>query len=225
MSLFKRKGARAIRLSVNSRGQVRVTMPFWVPYEAGARFAQSRADWIESQLGTYRSLLSHGQLIGKMHHLEFSAADTAKISSRVTPSAVRVTHPAAVQSSDPAVQAAANRASIRALRSQAELLLPNRLKGLAMMHGFTFRSVQVKQLRGRWGSCDAQSNIVLNLYLMQLPWELIDYVLIHELTHTNILRHGPDFWTAMRQVLPEVQTLRSAIRAYQPVVQSGEVAA
>ncbi len=106
------------------------------------------------------------------------------------------------------------------MRLQAEQLLPNRLASLAGTHGFEYGSISVKQLKGRWGSCDHQKNITLNLFLMQLPWELIDYVLLHELTHTNILRHGPDFWRAMEAVLPAVKNARKTLRAYQPVLYS-----
>jgi hypothetical protein len=53
---------------------------------------------------------------------------------------------------------------------------------------------------------------------MQLPWQLIDYVLLHELTHTTILRHGPDFWRALEAVLPNARVLKKAMREYQPIL-------
>ena len=53
---------------------------------------------------------------------------------------------------------------------------------------------------------------------MQLPWELIDYVILHELTHTVVLRHGPDFWSALARVDSKVDNHRKAIRAYQPTL-------
>ena len=223
VSLQKRKGAKTIRLSVTPHGQVRVTMPFWVPFEAGLQFARSRASWLQSQLENHHSLLSSGQLIGKMHRLALIPSVRAdKITSRVTPSDIKITFPIAMGADHPEVQATASRASVRAMRTQADLLLPNRLKGLAMMHNFSYTSVQIKQLRGRWGSCDSHQNIVLNLFLMQLPWDLIDYVLIHELTHTEIMRHGPDFWDAMQRVLPEAKALRKEMRSYRPAVQGIE---
>jgi predicted metal-dependent hydrolase len=55
---------------------------------------------------------------------------------------------------------------------------------------------------------------------MQLPWELIDYVLLHELVHTNVLRHGPDFWDALSEVLPEVKARKKALRNHRPVLVS-----
>jgi predicted metal-dependent hydrolase len=219
VSLYKRRGAHTIRLSVNSRGEVRVTQPYWLPYAAGLEFARSRQAWISENLIKRVADLTSGQLIGKTHHLLFEASPTViKASSRVNGGIVRVTHPAACRTTDPSVQQVAQKASIRALRDEAEAMLPDRLATLAKMHGFTYRSVQVKRLTGRWGSCDAQQNIVLNLFLMQLSWDLIDYVLLHELTHTNILRHGPDFWRAMERVLPTVQIRRKAMRQHHPAV-------
>jgi len=80
--------------------------------------------------------------------------------------------------------------------------------------------VRIKRLSSRWGSCDSHQNIVLNLYLMQLPWECIDYVLLHELTHTQILRHGAPFWDAMGKLLPNLAAIRKQMRGYHPVLQS-----
>lgn len=217
--LYKRKGARSIRLSVTSKGAVRVTMPHWVPYEAGVTFAKSRRSWILEHRETRSRPLVHGQAIGKSHRLIFEKTPTAtKVATRVTAATIYVTYPAAHDSADGHVQTSAEKASIRALRAQAEASLPERLRQLAAHYGFEYRSVQIKQLKGRWGSCDTRKNIVLNLFLMQLPWELIDYVLLHELTHTEIMRHGPEFWSAMERVLPSVQQARKAMRSHRPVV-------
>jgi predicted metal-dependent hydrolase len=119
-----------------------------------------------------------------------------------------------IEPSDASVQAAARKASIRALRSEATLLLPPRLAELAQRHGFSYGEVSVKPLKTRWGSCDQAGNITLNIFLMQLPWHLIDYVLLHELTHTRIMRHGPPFWEAMEHLLPNVTAIRKEMREH-----------
>lgn len=220
VTLQKRKGARSIRLSVAPGGTIKVSMPHWLPYQAGVKFALSKADWLQTQLQkqpTYK--LSHGQPVGKSHHLYFATDPHAvNVSTRVRGSEVRITHPAHIQPGHRDVQAAAERAATRALRSQAEQLLPQRLRSLAESHGFSFKSVGVKRLTGRWGSCDQSQNIVLNLFLMQLPWHLIDYVLLHELTHTKAMNHGEDFWSEFEKHLPAAKKLRKEIKQYQPVV-------
>lgn len=218
VTIYKRRGSRNLRLSITSTGKVRVTIPAWVAYGAGLAFAQSRQGWINEQRQP-RTVLETGQAVGKSHHLEFVAVPgAAKVTSRVVGTAVVVRYPADQTPGIPAVQKIAVEAGIRALRHQAEQLLPQRLVQLAVHHGFTYRGVTVKRLKGRWGSCDQYGNIVLNLFLMKLPWELIDYVLLHELTHTRVLRHGPDFWQSMAAVSPQAKALRKQLRDHQPVM-------
>ncbi len=220
ITIYKRKSNRSLRLSLSPTGEVRVTIPAWAPYSVGLNFAKSRQAWIISQRQPLR-LLSGGQAIGKAHHLHFKTGPTVvKVSSRVSTGEVTVTYPQSLDIISPAVQKTAQAACVRALRIQAEQLLPQRLASLATAHDFSYQSVSVKRLKSRWGSCDHQQNIVLNLYLMQLPWEYIDYVLLHELTHTQVLRHGPDFWQAMEQVAPQAKRLRKALHDYQPVLDS-----
>ena len=220
VTVHKRKNSRYLRLSLAPSGKVRVSIPAWAPYSAGLKFAKSRQAWIRQQHKPVRQL-SQGQAVGKAHHLEFVPKPAAaKVASRVYDTTIVVSHPAMAEPASPEVQQVANEAAVRALRIQAEQLLPQRLATLASAHGFTYNSVSAKRLKGRWGSCDQQGNIVLNLFLMQLPWELIDYVLLHELTHTRILRHGPDFWQAMQAVLPKAKQLRKTVHDYQPVINS-----
>jgi len=155
--------------------------------------------------------------VGKAHHLHFIAQhNLIKPTSRVTSSEVLVRYPSSLVVNDQIVQKVATAASMRALRTQAEQLLPQRLRSLALQHDLTYKSVAVRQLKSRWGSCDHTGHIVLNIFLMQLPWDLIDYVLLHELTHTEILRHGPDFWQMLEKYLPTAKQRRKEIKKYQP---------
>lgn len=220
VSIYKRRASRSLRLSISPAGEVRVSIPSWAPYSAGLNFARSKYDWIVSQRKP-RQLLAEGQPVGKAHHLRFAAKPgLARPSGRVVPGAVLVSYPPELTVDDPTVQKAARDASIRALRAQAKQLLPQRLAKLAETHGFSYASVTIKQLKSRWGSCDQDKAIVLNLFLMQLPWEYIDYVLLHELMHTRIMRHGPGFWEAMTELQPDSKALRKRLHEYQPVLDS-----
>lgn len=220
VKLYKRKGSRSLRLSVSLAGEVRVSIPYWLPYDAGARFASTKVDWIQARLKERTvTVLTDGQAIGKSHHLTFiNDPAVSRITARVQGPQIRITHPDYLPFDDPEVQVIAERAAIRALRVQADRLLPQRLQSLAAIHGFSYKSSTVKRLSSRWGSCDNETNIILNIYLIQLPWELIDYVVLHELTHTRALNHGPDFWSEFEKHLPDARKLRRQIKQFRPIV-------
>ena len=101
------------------------------------------------------------------------------------------------------------------LRSRAKATLPSRLQWLARQNGLTYRSVKINSSTGRWGSCSARKDINLSYYLMLLPARLVDYVLLHELTHTCIMNHSEAFW-AMLDRLTDGQsfTLRKELKSF-----------
>lgn len=219
VQLVKRAGSRSLRLSVTSNG-VRVSMPHWTPFSAGQAFAASHADWIRTEQAklSYTELES-GQRIGKMHNLRFEQIlNSRPATSRVTGTEIVVRMKPGEHIEDSAVQKRAYAAAIRALKREAERLLPPRLQTLAEKHGKNYSSVGVKQLKRRWGSCDSHQVITLNLFLMELPWDYIDYVMQHELAHTVEMNHGPRFWKVLTDMNPRAKDLSRQLRKHQPTV-------
>ena len=219
VTLYKRRGNRSIRLSVGAGGEIRVSLPYWLPYAAGEQFARSKVSWILEHGQPAAAHLQHGQAVGKAHRLHIvPSAQATRITTRLKQNEIEISHPLSYASSSPAVQQAAKSASIRALRKEAEQLLPIRLRQLADLSGFSYHSVGVKQLKSRWGSCSSKQEITLNLFLMQLPWHLIDYVLLHELTHTKVMQHGAPFWRELERHVPHAKLLRKEIGKYHPIL-------
>lgn len=216
--LYKRKGARHIRLSVNSDGKVRVTLPPWLPYKAGIAFATQKQTWL-AEHQTHANDLEPGQRIGKYHTLRFKDTSHGQPQVRVTANEI-IVNMAGHRVETEAVQAAAHRGAQRALKTEAEQLLPQRLRELAQKHHFTYASASVRHLKSRWGSCNSRKEITLNYYLMQLPWDLIDYVLIHELSHTQHLNHSAAFWNTVEAALPAYKQRQKLIKEHQPSVLS-----
>jgi hypothetical protein len=100
-------------------------------------------------------------------------------------------------------------------RYEAKKLLPPRLTELAQQHGFQFNKITIRNNKRNWGSCSARNNISLNLQMMKLPDELIDYVLLHELVHTNIKNHGPLFWSKLDELTNfRARELSKKVRTY-----------
>jgi predicted metal-dependent hydrolase len=209
----KRRGARYLRMRLNQDGQVLVSIPYWTPYRAGLSFAISRKSWIEKHRPAYsRPILKNGDMIGKKHRLIVEKSDDDKLRTRLKNDAIYVKAPASFD--EASLQAAITSAAERALKKEALEILPDRLDQLAAQHGFKYSSLVIKRMTSRWGSCNSDKRITLNYFLMQLPWEMIDYVLIHELAHTKQLNHSSHFWAEVERVVPEPKKLQKIVRQY-----------
>jgi len=216
VTLYKRRNSRSLRLSITANGEVRVSMPHWVPYKSGAIFAASKAAWIATMREQRQTTLQNGQPVGKAHHLYFRNTTASRVTSRIHQQEINIGLPRDAQIDSSEVQRVARLACIKALKQEAEALLPPRLQVLAQKGGFEYKNVSIKKLKSRWGSCSSHQEIALNLFLMQLPWHLIDYVLWHELTHTKVMRHGAPFWRELERHVPEARKLSKEIHTHEP---------
>lgn len=222
--LSKRRGAKNLRLSITADGRVRVGIPYWAPYQAGISFAISRAEWIRQHTAAAQTArLADGQRVGRSYRLKFiSDPAAAGAKSRIVGNQVVVRFNE--YASETSIQTKAAAACERALKKDAEKLLPIRLRQLSKEKGIDYKSVRIKRLRSRWGSCSSKKEITLNYYLIQLPWNLIDYVILHELTHTDHLHHGPDFWRRLTELSPQAKHLRKEIKNYRPILAPAAIA-
>ena len=97
---------------------------------------------------------------------------------------------------------------------RAQQVLPQRLAVLAQQHDFSYRSCTLKHVKSRWGSCSSKADIHLNVALMLVPQELLDYVLLHELCHTRQMNHSVLFWQEMLKVDGYYQLHRQQLKQF-----------
>ena len=97
-------------------------------------------------------------------------------------------------------------------KAKARKRLLARLYLLAKEHGFTFNNVSIREQRTRWGSCSHKNNVSLNLKLVLLPKELIDYVILHELVHCLIHNHSKNFWNELDRYVGNSRVIAKWLR-------------
>ncbi len=100
-------------------------------------------------------------------------------------------------------------------RAEAKEKLINKLNELAEKHDFVYNKIFIRNQKTRWGSCSSRSNISLNMKLVLLPDELIEYVILHELTHTRIRNHKNVFWAELNKLVGDAKVLSSRLKEYQ----------
>ena len=100
-------------------------------------------------------------------------------------------------------------ASVQAwLMQQALPFFTARLNFFAPQLGVQWRKLGLSSAVTRWGSASSTGSIRLNWRLMHLSPELVDYVVVHELSHLRVMDHSPRFWATVQGVMPGHAALR-----------------
>ena len=88
-------------------------------------------------------------------------------------------------------------------RQQARLFLAERVPVLAKKHGFKYQKIRISSARTRWGSCSSRGTLSFTYRLIMAPAEVVDYVILHELVHTQIRNHSKTFWNKVAELMPD----------------------
>ncbi len=103
-------------------------------------------------------------------------------------------------------------------KDKAEETLLCRLSDKAVNNGFEYRKAYIRNLKTSWGTCSPKNNISLNIKLMRLPDELIDYVILHELVHTLIKSHGKRFWSELDRYVGNSKSFDRKLNDYKAAI-------
>ena len=90
----------------------------------------------------------------------------------------------------------------RWLKDYADKYLFERTKDLSKKTKIKIKNLKIKNYKARWGCCNRKSEIILNWKLVMLPKEIIDYVIIHELSHILEPNHSASFWSIVKSFDP-----------------------
>ncbi len=221
VTIHFRSIASAIRVSVGTDGRLRASAPKFTPVAAVKLMVNTHRGKIRDlfKKSIAPTLYAHGQQVGKSHHIVVvPVAATLKTSARTQGLNIIVRLPAGESVTSPGVQRIIRDCIIDALRREAKAHLPRRLAQLAAQHNYHYERVRFSHAGTRWGSCSSTGTISLNIALMKLPDELIDYVLAHELAHTVHMNHSTAFWAEVRTLDPHYTLHRRQLRQQTPTI-------
>lgn len=212
--------ARGVRIRVAPDGSLRASLPMYAPVFMVKRLIRHSRDELRKLLVSQQPplTLKNGMQVGKSHTLIVRpiTASTSRVERHGQQIILLLSDDETLET--PTVIAKLREAFIAALKIEARSYLPKRLKYLADNHGYSYTKVRFSHASGRWGSCSSNGTISLNIALMKLPFELIDYVLIHELSHTQEMNHSEGFWSLVEKSDPSYRLHRRLLKNETPSV-------
>lgn len=149
------------------------------------------------------------QISAPLHASNFSIKTALKLHRDAIISKLNIGSPTTQKARDQKIQL---------LRREAANFLPYRLEYLAKLHGYRYERLRLSHPTTRWGSCSTTGTISLNIGLMNLPTELRDYVILHELAHLKHPDHSIAFWKEVEKHDPKYKYHRAALKNYSPAV-------
>lgn len=222
---FKRGKRRTIGLSVRPEG-LTVSAPRWTPVGEVEALLRDKSAWVLEKLrearqrhqaldqariawsdGVAFDYLGHRlRLVLDPAHAFAAAGGSLEHATDGAPEVLRL---GLARSAD---ESRIRDAAHAWLMRQALALFTQRLDHFAPLLGVQYTRLRLSSAGTRWGSASADGSIRLNWRLIHLPMELVDYVVVHELSHLLHMDHSPRFWAVVAGVMPDHAERRRALK-------------
>ena len=223
---IKRRKRRTIGFSVGAEG-LAVSAPTWVPLYEIDRAVQSKSSWILKKLHERGELSARREaariewkdgtvfpFLGESLMLRVNPLGTHDVLQPAAACGAGDVSPGTLQLSLPgtATPDQIRDAARSWLQSQAMGIFTGRLNHFMPQLGVRWRTLSLSSAATRWGSASASGAIRLNWKLIHFSLPVIDYVVVHELSHLRVMDHSARFWTVMQGVIPDYADLRRQLK-------------
>lgn len=202
----KRKGLRNVSIVIKSNDAVNVSLPYSVSYAEAQKFVIEKSEWIRKSQKKLNGIQptffdETTDFSTRSYKLKILQHNENYVRRIITNDGFLVVYyPQTADIKSPKLQKLFQKCVLDALYAEAKQYLPQRVQFLANKYNFKYSNLRIKNNLTNLGSCSYNNNINLNLHIMRLPDELIDYVILHELCHTIEKNHGKQFWQLLDSV-------------------------
>jgi len=91
-------------------------------------------------------------------------------------------------------------------KEEAKQYIPELVNTWAKVMGLVYSNISFRKTKRQWGSCSGRNDLSFNTMMMKLPLAVIQYIIVHELSHIKHKHHQKAFWLLVEKYLPEYKT-------------------
>jgi predicted metal-dependent hydrolase len=221
---FVRRRLRSYRLTVSMHPDqpLKVVADLKTTPEQILLFLESKKKWIQKNLEKIQQIqaayrkpqVKEGELfafLGEMKYLKFSTSTLKKIFFKIEDGFLICYLPRHTTPEDFELTELERRLQ-DFFKEKAVDYLIERVELWQKKTGLVARELKFRRPKTRWGSCSSAGKVTLNWKLICQPASLIDYVIVHELCHLQIMNHSASFWNLVESFLPEYKTFEEALQ-------------
>jgi predicted metal-dependent hydrolase len=209
-----RSKRKTLAILVKHDGSVIVRAPMKTPEKAVWKFVEQHSAWIEKKKA---EVLSADVVLPK----QYEPGETFLFLGESYPLdiAKHQRQPLLLDGTFKLSEAASARAE-KVLehwyRQQARRIIQERVEFYAKQYGFQYQGIKINSARTRWGSCSRKGSLNFSWRLIMAPPEQVDYVVVHELSHTVHHNHSKRFWKKVETILPDYKERQKWLKKHGP---------
>ncbi len=217
-----RRGAniKYLRIRMAPGRGIWVSVPFGVSRKQVEFFLEDNRKWLaetRENMKVYEQDTGVGLQVGaevktKFHTLKIAVTHEIRPSYKIEGELIVLSIPEKVEFCR--VEKIVQQFLLEIYALESRRYFPGKVKYYAEKFGFRYGKLSFRNNISNWGSCSYDNNISLNIKLMKLPDEIIDYVILHELCHTVEKNHSAAFWKLVGKVCPDYAGLRNRLKKY-----------
>jgi len=205
--LFKER-RKSLKIFIKD-GEVIVKAPNFLFKNEIDDFLEKHIDWIEKRLKEYqknKKLFLEGEkflFMGKEYPLVFRKEVETRGHKKIDEKKIVFDNAFIVNEK---YKDKAKETLIEFFKKEAKKYIPKRVEELAKKYNLTYNLVKINSAKRRWGSCSSKKNLNFSYRLIMASKNVIDYVIIHELSHLTHMDHSKSFWTIVSKRCPNYKT-------------------
>jgi predicted metal-dependent hydrolase len=212
---IKYEKRKTLALTIGKTGTVIIKAPLGLKTETIYNFIEQKQRWINEKLHArllieekYHSVMdyTHALYLGNMFPVILNLTKVTQIKDNALSVCVKIAK------DDKDLNAKVIAGIKRWLRSRAKEYIEGRLIYIAAHTGLKYKSYKLVNTRGRWGACKSNGELNFNWRLIMMPPLIIDYLIVHELSHLKHMNHSKQFWQLVESIIPDFAELRKTLK-------------
>ncbi len=102
-------------------------------------------------------------------------------------------------------------------KEEAKQFIPLLVERWSDIMGLKPNKISFRKTKRQWGSCSAKNDLSFNTMTMKLPYDVIQYIIVHELAHIKHKHHQKSFWEEIEKYIPEYKQHVIELKKYSAI--------
>lgn len=207
-----RTNRRSLSLTIDKDGELIVKAPKRMEVDDILNFIKQKESWITTKQNLVKSNLLKNKKIIDYEVFLFCGKQYKK---------VYVSHQKGIELNDTVIVLPENLSKEKEIKlvkkwyiDMTKEILNLRVNYFADLMQLNYLGIGIDNCKTRWGSCSKSGIIKFNLRLSMLPHKLIDYIIIHELSHLIEFNHSKQFYEIIGSIMPDWKVQRKKLKEY-----------